>query len=171
MLKLYVIGTIHNIISQREITQILNKYLPDQVFIEISPKDLKRRKFAEYPKEMIFAFNWATRKKIQVIGFDSNIVYMKKISKQKLRKINKEEMKRTKNHNWKEQNKSKYDHELDDLLYQAINKLKFKRRQKEMLKNINKSSIKKGKALILTGAGHLEFFENNLKNATFPFRT
>ena len=39
-----------------------------------------------------------------------------------------------------------------------------------MLDNIKKLAIKEGKILIVTGAYHLDFFEQSLKEATFPYR-
>ena len=44
------------------------------------------------------------------------------------------------------------------------------KRESEMLRNIRNVIVKKGIVLILTGCGHLDFFEKNIKDAIFPFR-
>ena len=45
MRKIYIIGTIHNFIPENDLIQILERYSPDQVLVEITASDLKKKKF------------------------------------------------------------------------------------------------------------------------------
>ena len=51
-----------------------------------------------------------------------------------------------------------------------VDSKKEEKREFEMLKNIKNSMIDNGKILIITGCGHLDFFEKHIINAVFPFR-
>ena len=72
-------------------------------------------------------------------------------------------------HTWKDMNKAKFLKKLD-VEDGLTDKIKFKKRQFEMLKNIKNNLSSQGKIVILTGCGHLQFFEENIKEAEFPFR-
>ena len=64
MRKIIIIGTIHNMLPKhkKEIESILNKINPDQVLVEIDREiNLKSSQIKKYPKEMIFAYNWAIK--------------------------------------------------------------------------------------------------------------
>ena len=171
MRKIIVIGTIHNYPScRRQLKQILKKLNPDQVLVEIIDADLKKRKFKNYPKEFIDAYEWAVKNKKIINGFDVPIRIEKPFFKKELRQINRDMANVISKHDWKEWNKSKYDDEIYGLTKNVIYVKKHKLRQRKMLVNIKRTMIPRGKILVLTGIGHLNFFERYLKIADFLFR-
>ena len=174
MRKIYIIGTVHNIIPkyQEELKSVLENINPNQILVEIVQKDLEKRNFKKYPKEMVYAYRWGIRNKKKVNGFDGPINIVKSIIKKNLKEIEKQVFKIINKHNWKDWNKSKYDKdtEISKVMNKIIDQHKHKLRQKRMLNNILKMMVKDGKILILTGSYHLRFFEKNLKEAIFPLR-
>lgn len=171
--KIIVIGTLHaGLTSHAELKEILEEYKPNQLLVEISQNDIKQGKINSYPSEMVFAYNWAKKNKIRVDGFDSKInTFRAGVTKEDNNKAIKEQKEIMKHYSWKEMNqsinnqklKTKTTKNLDDS--EKLKKLNF-----EMLNNIKKLMIKEGIIVILTGCGHLDFFEQHLKNAIFPFR-
>ena len=184
MREIYVIGVIHNLVSEKETIDVLEKFNPDQVMIEVLEEHLKNKKFKEYGKEFFHAYKWCKKNKKRVIGFDywkkgwPTSKDMSKSEKKEYKKIEKILIKIVKRYGWKKFNKKKYENLLDIYVDKAKKSVPYIKeiyevlpiRQKQMLKNIRKSMIKKGKLLILTGAGHLDFFQKKLKGAIFPFR-
>lgn len=173
MRKIYVIGTLHNMMPkhEKELTQILDKINPDQILVEIVRKNLKSPKIRAYPKEMQFAYRWGTKHNKKVDGFDASIYVDKKDTTKKEReKFLKEFMKIINKYDWQQWNKKKYDKISYDNLRKLIDFRKHRSRQNKMLQNIRKMMIKDGIILILTGAGHLSFFERHLEKAIFPLR-
>jgi hypothetical protein len=59
---------------------------------------------------------------------------------------------------------------MPESVKKTIDWKKWKEREIEMLKNVKKRISLRGKTIIVTGCGHLSFFEKHIKNATFPFR-
>jgi len=81
-----------------------------------------------------------------------------------------DQKKAMKNLTWKDMNKKNNLMLLDvSSEEKLIDKKKEIKREQEMLKNIKKK-LGTGNTLIITGCGHLNFFERNLKNAIFPLR-
>lgn len=171
MRKFYLVGTVHNMFPKhkKEFAQILKRINPDQILVEIDKKDLKSSKIKKYPKEMVYAYKWAIKRKKKTDGFDYDINII--ISNKKdLIKAEKKEKKLIDRVGWKELNKKKYSSVIDNIVNKIINKRKALNRRKLMLKNIKNRAIDNGKILILTGTGHLSFFERHIKGAIFPFR-
>jgi len=72
---------------------------------------------------------------------------------------------------WKDFNKIENEKLLDvDGFDELINQDKERARENEMLKNIEANIIESGTIVVITGTGHLNFFERNIKDAIFPFR-
>ena len=169
--ELVILGTMHHMFpkNKEEFKSILEKINPDQILIEIDKKDIGSKNLQTYPKEMLFAYKWALKNKKQVDFFDIDLNLWKKgVSQKDENKIQKEWFKKYGRKDWKFFNKStertrKKIWTIDVLL----DKKKMNVRQKIMLKNIKKMSLKQGKILILTGAYHLDFFRKNLKNINF----
>ena len=171
MREIFIIGTIHdkNLMNIKELTEILEKIEPDQLLIEIEEEDLNHESFyyKPYPNEMVCAYYWAKDNKIKVNGFDYDICVLKNISKRKLDKVLININKKIKGFDWKEFNKKenrRFFHEDDE---KSIDKKKWIKREKIMLTNIYNKMVKNGKIVILTGVGHLDFFEKNIKGAKF----
>lgn len=178
MRKIYIIGTLHNMLPKykEELKSLLEDINPDQVLVEIVDKDLKTKKIRKYPKEMRFAYRWGMKHDKKTNGFDTPIDVVKKsVTKKELKKAEEEALSIIDKYGltWKDFNKPKYEHikEIDILENQIIDRPKDKLRQRQMLENIQKMIIEDGTVLILTGAGHLSFFEQNIKEAIFPLRT
>jgi len=173
MRKIYVIGTLHNMMPKhkKELQEILEKMDPDQVLVEIVHSHLKSPKIRTYPREMQFAYRWAIKKKKETAGFDSPIDITKKdITKKEEAVWVKKWIAKFGHLTWKGHNKKKYDKITNESLEEIVDMKRHRSRQKEMLRNIRKRMISNGKILVLTGAGHLPFFEKNMKSAKFPLR-
>ena len=177
MRKIYIIGTLHNMLPkhQEELESLLEELNPAQVLVEIVRKDLETKNTRKYPKEMRFAYKWGIKHGKKTDGFDAPLDVVKKsITKRELKRVEKEAISVIDKYGltWKDFNKSKYEHikEVDRLENKIIDRPKDKLRQRKMLENIYKMMIEDGSILILTGAGHLSFFERNFKGAIFPLR-
>jgi hypothetical protein len=174
MRRIYIVGTVHNMLPkyEAELKSILKNINPDQILVEIADKDIKQKKFDNYPKEMVYAYQWATKNNKQAVGFDSEIKIEKRLSKKAKKEYEKKSFDLVAKFDWKELNKPEYDNyeEINDLLAKLIDNKKHKARQKEMLENIFKLINEDEVVLILTGVGHLKYFEENIKDAIFPFR-
>ena len=176
MRKIIIVGTLHaGLTPEDELKEVLEKFNPDQVLVEIIQKDIDNKKFDSYPSEMIFAYKWANNKGIKVRGFDYKINVLKeKMTEEDNKKVieeQKELIKKTGKFDWKDMNKEE---NLKLLKIESAERLvdpkKEKKREIEMLENINKVMISKGVVVIITGVGHLGFFRKNIKDALFPFR-
>jgi len=159
---------------KKEIESILNKINPDQVLVEIDREiNLKSSQIKKYPKEMIFAYNWAIKNNKKVDVFDTNKYRQikKGITKKELNQAGRIFLKIFKGYDWKQMNCNlKERAEYKKIESKILDLKEVNARRKVMLKNIRKLSIKNGTVLILTGASHLDFFQKNIKGAIFPFR-
>lgn len=173
MRKIIIIGTLHSgLTPEDELKEVLERYNPDQLLIEIAEEDIKNGKFDFYPPEMIFAYNWAKKNKVKVNGFDSKMDVLRKgMTEEDNQKVIEEQKKVMNNFTWKDMNKTETLKKLDtDSAKNLIDHKKEEKREFELLKNIKDSMIENGKILIITGCGHLDFFEEDIRNAFFPFR-
>ena len=73
MRKIIIIGTLHSYTPSNELKEILEKYKPNQLLVEITQENINKNNFKSYPEEMVFAYGWAIKNKIKVNGFDSTI--------------------------------------------------------------------------------------------------
>ncbi len=173
MKKIIIIGTLHaGLTPKNELKEVLEKYNPNQLLIEIAEEDIKNREFYSYPLEMVFAYDWANKNKVKVNGFDLKIDVLRKGMKEEdNQKVIEEQKKLMNNFSWKDMNKAENLKKLDtDSAKNLVDSKKEEKREFEMLKNIKNSMIDNGKILIITGCGHLDFFEKHIINAVFPFR-
>ncbi len=181
MRKIIIIGTLHGRLTPRkELKQILDDLQPDQVFVEMTPNEVKKiRQSKSIRDEMIFALEWAKEREIKTDYFDRNEGELKSGVTGKeldLIKLLKKMKKIIQTYSWKELNKEapwKTTPLVD--IENKINKRfvdvkKSKEREEKMLENINNKIMTTGKIVILTGVGHLSFFEKKIPNAIFPFR-
>lgn len=173
MRKIIVIGTLHaGLTPENELKEILVKYHPEQLLVEIAQTDIKNGKFDAYPPEMIFAYHWAKKKKIKVSGFDSKIDSLRKgMTEEDNMGVIEEQKKLMENLTWKDMNRAKHLKKLDTASAQNLVDLdKEEKREFEMLINIKKAMIDQGTTIIVTGCGHLDFFKKHMKSAIFPLR-
>ncbi len=173
MQKIVIIGTLHGEYTpKKELEEILNFYSPNQIFVEIYQGDINKNYLEKYPQEMIFALNWARSKKVELSGFDSEIdIFKGGFSASKNQKIIDQQKPVLNKFNWKDFNKKEIFNKINSLaekkfIDSAANFI----REEEMLNNIKKKIIPDGVVLILTGCGHLDFFEKKIKKADFPLR-
>lgn len=178
MRKLIVIGTVHNMLPKHknELQSILKKINSDQILVEIDREiNLHSNQIKKFPKEMIFAYKWGIKNNKQVDVFDTNKYgnqIKKSVTKKELKRAEKDFLTIFKRYDWKMMNhpNPKDEEKYKKIESQFIDYKRLKARRKVMLSNIRKLALKEGKILILTGAGHLDFFEKHLKKAIFPFR-
>jgi hypothetical protein len=173
MPKIIIVGTLHGgITPNNELKEVLEELNPDQLLVEMKNKGLIDNKTEEYPSEMIFVYNWAKENNIKVFGFDSDIdTFREGVTQEDNQAIIEKQDRAMGNLSWKDFNIEENNKLLDvEGIENLINPEKEKMREMEMLKNIQNNIIKNGTVVIITGAGHLNFFEKNIKDAVFPFR-
>lgn len=171
--KIIVIGTLHaGITPNNELKEIIESFQPDQLLIEIANDDIVKNNLSLYPPEMIFAFEWAENNNVKVAGFDSKInVFRKGVTPEDNQMIIEKQKKLLKKLSWKDFNRIENEKLLDvDDLNDLIDKDNERAREDEMLKIIEANIIETGTVVIITGTSHLNFFEQNIKDAIFPFR-
>lgn len=173
MIKIIIIGTLHaGITPNDELEEVIEKFKPNQLLIEMASDDVAKNNLGDYPLEMVFAFKWAKNNNVPVVGFDSKInVFRNGVGPQDNQAIIEKQKQLIKNLSWKDFNKTENEKLLAvDGLNDLVDPTKERARENEMLKNIQAGIIKSGTALIVTGVAHLNFFERNIKDAIFPFR-
>ena len=106
---------------------------------------------------------------VKVNGFDSKInIFREGVTDNDNQKLIEEQEKLIKNYSWRDFNKIEKEKLLD--IGDITDPAKEKEREDEMLNNINEAIDDNGTILVITGCGHLNSFEKNIKNAIFPFR-
>ena len=173
MRKIVIIGVLHaGLTPESELEEVLEKYGPDQLLIEIVEKDIIERKLDSYPPEMVFAYTWAKKKKVKVSGFDSKTRILKAgMTEEDNQKVVDDQKMLMKNYSWRDMNQMEYLRKLNThSARNLIDPKKEEKRELEMVRNINTLMIKEGKILVITGCGHLIFFEKHIPSALFPFR-
>lgn len=172
MKKIIIIGTLHGMTPESELEELFNKYKPEQILVEIAEADLEKDKIKSYPREMVFAYKWAKKNGIPTAGFDSGINSLRDGATEKdNQKLIEVETELLEGLTWKDMNRRENDTLLDtDFYFQVVDPNKERKREEEMLKNIQNLSIEDKIVMIITGAGHLKFFEKNIPAAIFPLR-
>lgn len=129
--------------------------------------------------EMGFATTWASTKSIPVGFFDTGMSVLKEgVSEEdpEYQELVNREIWEAQAFSWQELNKKEpwKKGRLADVQWEFWRKYidphKWEVREEKMLENIKRLKIPQGTVLILTGAGHLDFFERELPEAEFPFR-
>jgi hypothetical protein len=172
MRKIYFIGTLHGFTKENELEEILVQLEPNQLIVEIEENDIQKNRMSGYPVEMIWATNWARKRRIKVFGMDCdiNVLEENKTSEDE-KKLLKRERKIINEYGWKNFNQESYLKLLNFPEDEGIvDKSKFGSRQEKMLENIKSNTIRNGNIVVLTGAGHLAFFEEKIPSAIFPLR-
>jgi hypothetical protein len=173
MTKIIIIGTLHaGLTPNRELGNVLKNLNPDLLLVEIANDDLIKNNLAGYPEEIIFACKWAKENGIKISGFDSKInIFKNEVLPDDNAELLEEQKKLLGKFSWKDCNKKENEKLLDTKKEEMIiDKKKWKKRENEMLKNIEKNIPNNGTIVIITGVGHLDFFEKKMKNAIFPLR-
>lgn len=174
-MKLIIIGTLHaGLTPHNELKEALEQYDIDQLLVEITAEDLAKGRLEKYPDEMIYAYRWAIKNNVRVDGFDSSInVLAEGMTDADNKKVIEEQQKilESKGYGWKDLNKKEITEIFNTKsVKKLIDRTKETQREKKMLQNIKSKLIPEGTIVILTGAGHLNFFEKHLKQAIFPYR-
>ena len=167
-----IIGTLHlNSTPHRELEEALKSLKPTQLLVEITQKDLRTGSIASFPDEMVFAAQWAQKDNIPVAGFDSLIRVKKEgVRKEDERRVIEKEANLLQRYSWKDMNRERTYKKLESVGKLIIDQQKWDLREKEMLKNITSVIAPTGTVVVLTGVGHLSFFEKVFPDALFPFR-
>ena len=170
--KMVVIGTLHGGVTPfEELEELFEQYRPTQLFIEMVQKDVEKGRIKKYHEEMQRAYRWAKDHNVNMCAFDAAITPTKKaLSKKENDQLIEACKKRIRGLTWKDLNREEYDHVFDRILKGYIDKKKDAQRNRGMVENIRKQLAPTGTAIILTGSGHLPFFEKALKGAVFPLR-
>ncbi len=171
MRQIYIIGTLHaGWTVENELQEELEKIKPDQLLVEICDQDLVKDKLDKYPPEMVFAYQWAKQNQVPVVGYDSKIsVFKQGVSDEENQALIKEQKKQLGHLSWKDANKP----ENRELFFsegsrKIVDPEKDKLREQEMVDNIKQVMVDEGKIIVLTGCGHLGFFEINFPEAESP---
>lgn len=171
MKKIIIIGTLHaGITPNEELGLVFEKYKPDQILVEMLNDDIANNNIDDYPPEMVFALSWAKMNDIDVAGFDSDIdVFQDGVADTDNQKLI-DQQKKLITKSWTEYNRAENLKLLDIENMNIVDDNKEQEREAEMLNNINAVIADNGTILIVTGCGHLDFFEKNIDKALFPFR-
>jgi len=174
MQNLIFIGTLHaRFTPHGELRAVLEQYQPEMLLVEISQADLESDTTQKYPDEMVFAAAWAKENGISVYGFDSDIeVHVEGLTETDNQAVIDEQRAIPLTYNRKDANKSAVNEALKTPLAVAqIDPLKWDQREHEMEKNINQLLDSTKRIVIITGVGHLDYFEKQFPQAVFPFRS
>jgi len=172
MREIIIIGTLHaGLTPKQELKKFLEDVKPDQVLVEMAEEDLRKNRIDSYPPEMVYTFKWSRKRNIIVNGFDCSLNTLRKgmTDADNLKAI-KDSKRLLKNLSWKDMNKEKNSKILAPINKRLIDPLKERKRNFQMIKNIRKLMIPKGKVVIVTGCSHLNYFEKHIKEANFAFR-
>jgi len=169
--SLYFIGTLHaGITSNNELGLLIEEISPDQILVEIAQEDLEKNNLDGYPPEMIFAYDFAKNNNILVNGFDLKINVLKAgVTEEDSQRLILLQKKIVGDRSWKDFNRSEDEKELNKV-DNITDWNKWRNREIELGKNIRKIILKGKKVLVITGCGHLDFFEQLFEKATFPLR-
>ncbi|OGD32486.1 hypothetical protein A3C91_02545 [Candidatus Azambacteria bacterium RIFCSPHIGHO2_02_FULL_52_12] len=169
--NLIVIGTLHaGLTPEHELLKLLEKYSPTQLLVEIGDNKLGTEKMASsYPPEMLFAYQWAKNKGINVRGFDSGIDTLKEGLTEKDNQRAIEESKAAmKGMTWKDLNKEANQKVFEPIDAWLIDPEKEKARTEEMLANLERVIARGGTVVVVTGCGHLNDIRERFPTALFP---
>lgn len=172
MAHIVVIGTIHGRTPRRELEEVLDEISPDLLLVEIAEEDLKKEEIEKYPEEMVAACQWAKENGVQTHGFDVDIdVFRKGVGEEENERVielQKEVMGKI---SWKNMNQEENLKLLDiPEARSLVDHKKEEEREKLMLSNIKGHIEHEGTVVVITGCGHLEFLEQEVPSAHFPFR-
>ena len=179
-MKVVIIGTIHlNWTPKDELWEVLSDINPDQVLVELSEEELNLRPRSDSIRdEMFAAYDWAIQHKKLVNYFDTEDSPLKDGVTGKEDEFLEHELKckeLLKNYSWKDLNKlepwkiSEVQELEDKITTKYFDIKKSQGREQKMLKEIRAKLIE-GTNVIVTGAGHLSFFEKEIPDAQLPFR-
>lgn len=179
-MRIIIIGTIHlNWTPKDELSKVLSDINPDQVLVELSREELYERPREDSIRDEMFeAYDWAVEHNKLVNYFDSEDSPLKEGVTGKEPEFLEHELKSKdllKSYSWKDLNKpepwkiSEVKELEDKIVAQYFDTEKSQQRERQMLKEIRAKLIE-GTNVIVTGAGHLSFFERELPEAELPFR-
>ena len=172
MNRTLIIGTLHaGWTPVGGLQKELEKLKPDQLLVEICAQDIRDNKIDQYPPEMIFAYHWAKKNQIPVDGYDSKInVFREGVGEKENQAVIKKQKEQFSHLSWKDANKPENRRLfINEDYHRLVDPEKEKKREQEMLSNINERQIDQGTVVILTGCGHLDFFKKKLPGAKLPF--
>jgi pheromone shutdown protein TraB len=180
MNRIIIIGTFHlGLTPKNDLLKILEDIKPDQLLVEFPQEESARVHASQHSDEMDFAVTWAATKTIPVDYFDADVSILRNgISEEnpEYQQLVNEQVEEIKAFSWQTLNKKEPWQEgrlasIERTLFRKFfDPQKWTDREEQMLENIKKIKSTQGTVLILTGAGHLDFFERELSEAEFPFR-
>lgn len=179
MSKLYVIGTIHlGMTPPAELRQVLENYAPDLLLLELPVEAEAQHEAGKRAEEMIVAREWAKEAGVNVGYFDTPYGILKADIDEdspEFQDLIERQRVEVEKYTWQELNNTKLWQEgaLGDLEKELKAKYfdmdAWHAREEKMLENIQAMLPKEGTIVILTGAGHLDFFAERLPEAELPF--
>src|SRR3989344_2327344 len=166
MQRLIVIGTLHaGLTPEHELLEVLERYEPDRLLVEITDADLKSDTTDAYPPEMIAAYRWAKQKGLAVRGFDSGIDTLRQgLTQKDNQRAIEEQRKALGKLTWKDLNKKENFKKLD-IVEWLVDPLKVKERTGKMLANLRAMRSHEGIVVVVTGCGNLEATANEFPEA------
>lgn len=180
MNRTIIVGTLHlGLTRKNDLLKLLEEIRPDQLLVELPEEKSARERAARFSDEMNFAAMWAGTKGIPVAYFDTEESVLKDgISDEDAtyHELVRRQVEEIKAFSWQELNKKEPWREgrlasaQQAFWRECIDPHKWEHREEEMLKNIQRLKQAHGTVLILTGSGHLDFFERELPEAELPFR-
>lgn len=164
---------------KNDLRRILEEIKPDQLLLELPEEAGARVEAARHSDEMAFADRWARTKGVSTGYFDVDMSILRDgISEEdpEYMELVNREVAELQAYSWQELNRKepwqmgKLASTQREFWRRFFDEEKWDRREKGMLENIRRLRKSNGTVLILTGAGHLDFFQRELPDAEFRLR-
>lgn len=168
MTKLFFVGTIHeDITPPDELVEVVASVDPDMVLVEIAQEDVDSNEVESYPSEMQAIHAWAVKNDLPVYGFDYLVEVMRSDVDEEAAQTDLDTLKQHfRRIGWKQANKESSP--PVDFFAKYCDMSLFSKRQEEMARNIKQ--VATGRAVVVTGTAHLDFFADVFPGACFPLR-
>lgn len=180
MNRTIIVGTLHlGLTRKNDLKKLLEEIHPDQLLLELPAEQSARERASRTSDEMGFAAMWAGTKGIPVAYFDTGESVLRdgiSVEGSLYKELESRQVQEIKAFSWQDLNKKEPWREgrlasaQQTFWRECIDPAKWELREENMLENIQRLKKQKGTVLILTGAGHLDFFEREFPEAEFPYR-
>ena len=172
MNNIFFIGTLHcGFTENSELEDIIRSLNPSLLLLEMLDTDIINNTITWYPNEMIFGMKLAQSMKVDYLWFDSKLSVLKKwVTKRNEQEIIEKQELIIKKYSRKDFNKEELNKKLSHISDSIIDQEKWNQRENEMKTNIIDILLKQKnkKIMIITGVGHIPFFQKKFPKANFP---
>lgn len=170
MSPLYIVGTTHKEHNKKGLLEVFIELEPSQLLLELNEEDIQSCKVKSHPVEMSWAYRWGLENKKIVNGFDHEIPCRYKVPIEEIPSFFAPIAEEYNSYDFRKMNKREYTNIMQDIEEQIFVEEDLLNRREGMVRNIRSLRDPSVAGLVLTGVGHLWFFEKQLPEAIFPYR-